>query len=99
MNALEAMETVPAGLRKLSVSSGIRRDSEAVILVEDTGEGATADQIDNIFKPFVTTKAGGMGLGLAICKSIIEAYGGHIAARLRSDRGMTFEVVLPLHGA
>ena len=99
MNALEAMETLPAGQRKLSVSSGTRRDSEAVILIEDTGGGVAPDQIDTIFNAFVTTKTGGMGLGLAICKSIVETYGGRIVARARPDRGMTFEVALPLHGA
>lgn len=99
MNALEAMELLPKSKRRLSMSVGTRGGSEAVILVEDSGPGVARDRLDDIFNAFMTTKTGGMGLGLAICKSIVEAHAGRISTSHRPERGMTFEVVLPLHGA
>jgi signal transduction histidine kinase len=99
VNALEAMDALPPNQRKLSVTTGTRGETEVVILIEDTGPGVAAGEIDNLFKALATTKPSGMGLGLAICKSIIEAHGGSISARTRPEQGMTFSIVLPIHGA
>jgi signal transduction histidine kinase len=99
MNSLEAMASMPRDERRLSVSSYVRNASQVAIVVEDTGHAVAPDQIDGIFNPFVTTKPGGMGLGLAICKSIIEAHGGKISARLGREQGMSFEIALPRHGS
>jgi C4-dicarboxylate-specific signal transduction histidine kinase len=63
--------------------------------VQDTGPGLAPDVADRLFQPYVTTKSTGMGLGLAICRSIVEAHGGRISADSAGDRGTTFHVDLP----
>jgi two-component system sensor kinase FixL len=68
-----------------------------IIEVEDTGPGIKPAAIDRLFEGFFTTKGSGMGIGLAICRSIIEAHGGHIMARNFSDQpGAAFTIDLPL---
>jgi signal transduction histidine kinase len=66
-----------------------------MISISDSGRGISADKIQAIFAPFHTTKPKGMGLGLAICKSIIEAHGGKIWADNNSDGGTIFSLTLP----
>jgi two-component system sensor kinase FixL len=61
----------------------------------DNGPGIARDIADRLFQPYVTTKSTGMGLGLAICRSIVEAHGGRISADSAGDRGTTFHVDLP----
>jgi signal transduction histidine kinase len=68
----------------------------ASIIVRDSGPGIAAEHIDHVFKPFFSTKSGGMGLGLAICKSIVEGLGGKLTATSGDSVGTTFTVVLPL---
>jgi two-component system sensor kinase FixL len=65
-------------------------------IVEDTGEGVAPEIVDRLFDAFVTTKPHGMGLGLAICSTIVEAHGGTIAVSRGSLGGAVFEVKLPL---
>jgi signal transduction histidine kinase len=93
-NAVEAMDGVD-GHRVLTVRT--RRDGGRAIVVEveDTGPGIDARSLDKVFDPFVTTKPGGMGLGLAICRTIIERHGGQISASLATPRGTVVRVVLP----
>jgi two-component system, LuxR family, sensor kinase FixL len=64
--------------------------------VSDRGSGIAASVRERMFQPFVTTKSAGIGLGLSICRSIIEAHGGRLRAANNSDRGATFSVVLPI---
>jgi signal transduction histidine kinase len=64
--------------------------------VEDTGTGIAADKADAIFNAFVTTKPGGMGLGLSICKSIVESHGGRISIAPGAGRGTVFTVSLSM---
>jgi PAS domain S-box-containing protein len=93
-NAIEAMDSVTDGQRLLQVTSTVQTDG-VVIAVEDSGSGMDPRNVDRIFDPFFTTKPHGMGMGLSICRSIIEAHNGRLFARSAADRGSVFEIVLP----
>jgi PAS domain S-box-containing protein len=93
-NAIEAMESVTDGQRLLQVTSTLHPDGVA-IAVEDSGPGMDPRNVDRIFDPFFTTKPHGMGMGLSICRSIVEAHDGRLFARSAADRGSVFEIVLP----
>jgi signal transduction histidine kinase len=94
-NAVEAMDAIEHDHRLLTVST--RRDSDKAIAVEirDTGPGIDARSLDKMFDAFVTTKPGGMGLGLAICRMIVERHGGQLSASPAHPRGAVFRMVLP----
>jgi signal transduction histidine kinase len=94
-NALEAMQAIPASERRLEIATEHDRN-EARVLVRDHGTGLTVDMLRHLFEPFQTTKPHGMGVGLALCRNIIQAHGGRIAARPNVDRGTTFFFSLPL---
>jgi C4-dicarboxylate-specific signal transduction histidine kinase len=95
VNAVEAMVHVPFGSRTLHVTTGTE-DGQAFITVEDSGPGIDEQTLKSIFDPFFTTKPEGMGMGLSICKSIVEAHGGGISARAPADGGASFRVAVPL---
>ena len=98
MNAVEAMSAVPPDSRLLQVTTG--SDHGLVwITVRDSGPGIASDALAHIFDPFFTTKPGGMGMGLSICKTIVEAHGGELAASQSPEGGAAFRILLPLHGA
>ena len=69
-----------------------------MINVANSGPGIDPKHMDDLFKPFFTTKPGGMGLGLSICKSIVKAHGGRLTAAARARHGLVFRLVLPLIG-
>ncbi|MCP3411240.1 ATP-binding protein [Bradyrhizobium sp. CCGB01] len=94
-NAIEAMQCIAHRRRALRVRTERRVDSAIKIVMEDTGPGIDPTQLDSIFNAFVTTKPAGMGLGLAICRQIIERHGGHLIASSDGSSGAKFEVVLP----
>jgi C4-dicarboxylate-specific signal transduction histidine kinase len=94
MNAIEAMQS--ARTRMLRVYSGRSPSGGVRVSIEDTGAGIDAGNLDRIFKPLFTTKARGMGMGLSICRSIVEAHGGRIRASTSPQGGAVFEVELPL---
>ncbi len=94
MNACDAMTETSPGERLLVVSTAM--GAEARIEVRDRGSGIAPDMLARLFEPFVTTKPDGLGLGLAICRSIVMAHGGRISALNNSERGATFVVSLPL---
>jgi two-component system sensor kinase FixL len=90
LNAFEAMNDCPAGAREVQLRA--ERDSGKFIkvAVTDHGIGLTGDKLDKIFQPFYTTKREGLGMGLSICRSIIEAHGGRLWAVNNLHRGATF---------
>jgi signal transduction histidine kinase len=95
VNALDAMKEVEGGGRRVLVRTVAAGPRSVEVSVQDTGAGIAADKLDQIFEPFVTTKPHGMGLGLSICRSIIQAHGGRIGSKTNADRGTTFWFTLP----
>jgi len=95
MNAIEAMAVITDRPRLLSVTSEIHDPQNILIKVQDSGSGIDADDTDRVFDAFFTTKPNGMGLGLAICRSIVEAHGGRLWASAAIPHGSIFNVVLP----
>ena len=95
-NALDAMEPAAAGVRNLVIRSAAGPDGTVTGSVADTGSGLDPDVAPRVFEPFFTTKAGGMGMGLAICKSIVEAHGGRIGADPNPGSGTTVWFSLPV---
>jgi two-component system sensor kinase FixL len=97
VNALDAMKETSGGNRRLVVrtaASGGERSIE--VSVRDHGVGLPPENPDRIFEPLYTTKPHGIGLGLAICRSIIQAHGGRIGSRNNADGGATFWFTLPI---
>ena len=95
MNAGEAMDAMPVGARMLTIRSEACAPNEVMIAVEDSGPGIDPKDTDRIFDAFVTTKAQGMGMGLSICRSIIESHRGQLWASARHPHGSIFYVKLP----
>lgn len=94
LNAIEAMSATKDGPRQLIVKSS--RDADGALMqIEDSGPGLDPQQAERIFQPFFTTKRQGLGMGLSISRSIIEAHGGHLSARRSSSHGTVFEFRLP----
>ena len=94
-NALEAMNTTTDRSRMLRVRTELRGRDAIAVAVEDSGRGIDPKQLDGIFDAFSTTKANGMGLGLAICRMIIQRHGGQLTVSSDRNRGALFQFVLP----
>jgi C4-dicarboxylate-specific signal transduction histidine kinase len=94
VNALDAMKETSGRSRRLVVRTRAAGRSGEVS-VQDSGAGVPADKLEHVFEPFVTTKPHGLGLGLSICRSIIQAHGGHIGCRNDPHRGAIFWFTLP----
>jgi signal transduction histidine kinase len=94
LNGMEAMGQTPAGRRRLTIATR-RRGARVVVRVSDTGRGIDPEARSRIFESFFSTKEHGLGLGLSICRSIVEAHGGRIAADNDVSGGATFEFELP----
>ena len=84
--------------RPASAGRSTTAQGDARIEIRDRGSGIPPDALTKVFEPFVTTKQDGLGLGLAICRSIVTAHGGHISAANNPEHGTTFTVSLPLTG-
>lgn len=95
MNAVEAMSGIHGSPRRLRVRAEIR-DGDALVSVADTGPGLGTEDADHVFEAFFSTKVEGIGMGLAICRSIIEAHGGRIWAANNQGCGSVFSFTLPL---
>ncbi len=94
-NALDALEERPGDQRRLCIRTSMDR-GDARVVVEDTGPGIAPERIADLFDPFVTTKEGGMGMGLAISQTIVENHEGRIWAESEPGRGSAFHLTLPL---
>jgi PAS domain S-box-containing protein len=95
INAQEAMTENPEGERRLQIRAA-RADGKALVSVSDTGIGISEDMLDRIFEGFYTTKPQGLGVGLEVCRSIMESHRGAIWAEANPQRGTTFRFSLPL---
>ncbi|MGB8628417.1 MAG: ATP-binding protein, partial [Xanthobacteraceae bacterium] len=82
--------------RMLQVSSRRHEDDEIILSIEDSGPGIDPKHAENIFDAFVTTKSHGMGLGLALCRMIIERHSGELSVSPARPRGSIFRIVLPI---
>jgi C4-dicarboxylate-specific signal transduction histidine kinase len=95
LNGLQA--TAAAGNRTTVVIQTSRYGADHLLLaVEDDGAGVEAEKLNCLFRPFYTTKPHGMGMGLSICRSIVDAHGGELRAARNTGSGMTFEFILPV---
>jgi signal transduction histidine kinase len=94
-NAIDSMATVNA-FRTLSIRSELQAGGVVMISVADSGTGIASHEADLIFNPRFTTKSSGMGMGLSICRSIVEAHGGRLWVDSNTPRGAVFQFVLPL---
>lgn len=95
MNAIEAMGSMQNGARILRVNSEVRDSRDILISVRDSGPGIDPKDIDRIFDRFFTTKSNGMGMGLSICRSIVEAHNGRLWAEPGVRAGSVFRILLP----
>src|SRR5262249_20268570 len=95
-NAVEAMSTVEGPPRLLTVSTRPHERDGVLIRVQDSGPGIDPGGLERIFDAFFSTKSSGMGMGLFICRSIVEAHGGHLWAGSAEPGGAVFNLVLPV---
>jgi signal transduction histidine kinase len=96
LNAMDAVSERPEEDRQVNVSAQPGENGCLEIMVRDTGTGIAPDKLSRIFEPFFTTKPNGMGMGLAISRTIVEAHGGKIRALNNPDRGAMFSFTIPL---
>ena len=94
LNAAEAMSGVDEGARELLISSEQSQTNGVRVTVRDTGPGIDPQHIERVFEAFYTTKSSGVGMGLSICRSIIEAHGGRLSADANEPRGAVFQFTL-----
>ena len=94
INGLQSMASV-TGKRELILQSRVDPEGNVVVAVKDTGSGIREDNLPRLFEPFFTTRSSGMGMGLAISNSILEAHGGQIWASNNPEGGATFSFSLP----
>jgi PAS domain S-box-containing protein len=96
MNAIEAMSAADAGPRRLLISSASSESNDVSVEVQDSGPGFPVASVEQIFQAFYTTKPAGLGMGLSICRSILEAHGGQLRAAAGDPTGATFTLTLPV---
>jgi PAS domain S-box-containing protein len=97
INGIEAMASVTDRPRELMIQTGLDDAGQIVVTVKDCGTGLATENAERLFDAFYTTKSGGMGMGLSICRSIVAAHGGRLSASQNSGAGATFQFTLPLH--
>ena len=97
INAVEAMSGASEGSRELLISTRIAESDGVLVLVRDSGPGLAPAGLERIFEAFYTTKPGGLGMGLSVCRSIIEAHGGRLWANPNVPQGAVFQFTVPAH--
>jgi C4-dicarboxylate-specific signal transduction histidine kinase len=95
LNAVEAMGSVQERPRELSISTEQTQANGVLVAVRDSGPGIDAKHLERVFEAFYTTKASGVGMGLSICRSIIDAHGGRLWAEANAPRSAVFQFTLP----
>ena len=98
LNAVEAMSSVEAGARELLISTEQNQTSDVLVAVRDSGPGIDPEHLERVFEAFYTTKSSGVGMGLSICRSIIDAHGGRLWADANEPRGAVFQFTLAQRG-
>jgi len=96
LNGMDSLNGAPPAERRLVLSARRLDDGFVQVSVKDCGTGIAADKLGQVFEPFYTTKTAGIGMGLAISRTIVEAHGGHIWAENNPDKGATFYFTLPI---
>ncbi|WP_024519122.1 AAA family ATPase [Bradyrhizobium sp. Tv2a-2] len=99
LNAIEAMSEMASGARELVIRTAYADRDGVLVAIMDTGPGLSPADHDRIFEPFYSTKSGGLGIGLSICRSIIESYGGRLWASPNQPCGAAFQFTIPARGA
>ena len=94
MNACDAMADQPTPTRKMIIATTLTAEGQVQLSVKDNGVGVPPSRLEQIFDPFVTTKDHGLGLGLAICRSIVTAHGGRLWAMNNPERGASLLMAL-----
>jgi C4-dicarboxylate-specific signal transduction histidine kinase len=97
MNGIEAMQSITDRPRELVIRSHQDETHRVLVTVTDSGVGISVENADRLFNAFFTTKSSGMGMGLSICRSIIEAHGGRLWATANVPHGATFQFALPVN--
>jgi len=95
LNAVQAMSGVSEKSRELRISTEQEASGAVLVTVQDSGPGLNPESVARVFDAFYTTKPQGMGIGLAVCRSIVEAHGGKLWATANEERGATFQFTLP----
>jgi C4-dicarboxylate-specific signal transduction histidine kinase len=95
LNSVEAMGSVGAGPRELLISTEQNQAKEVLVAVRDSGPGIDPKNLERVFESFYTTKSAGTGMGLSICRSIINAHGGRLWAGVNEPQGAVFQFTLP----
>jgi signal transduction histidine kinase len=98
-NGIEAISQTSGRQRTMQVRSEMDEQRNVLVSIADSGSGIDAENLDRVFEPFFTTKAGGMGMGLSICRSIVEAHEGHLSVKPVQPYGSVFQIVLPTNGS
>jgi signal transduction histidine kinase len=96
MNGIEAMQSVIDRPREMVIRSRQDETEQVLVAVTDSGVGISVENADRVFNPFFTTKSSGMGMGLSICRSIMEAHGGRLWVMANGSHGATFQFTLPV---
>jgi signal transduction histidine kinase len=96
LNGLDALQESRTGDRALILRTGLDGPAAVRVAVRDSGVGIDETHLEQIFNAFYTTKTGGLGMGLAIARSIVQAHGGRLDAQNNADGGATFSFTLPL---
>jgi signal transduction histidine kinase len=97
INAVEAMSGAGGGSRELLISTAIAEPDGVLVMVRDSGPGLAPASLERLFEAFYTTKPGGLGMGLSVCRSIIEAHSGRLWATANVPQGAVLQFTVPAH--